>query len=145
MREMSEAAMERVSLENQLRRSLEQGGFEVYYQPQVELATRRITGMEALVRWHHPELGIVSPARFIQVAEDTGLIVPLGEWVMRSACEQAQRWERAGYRGLVLSVNLSARQFWQGDVVRTVERVLAETGIDPSRLELEVTESVVLR
>jgi EAL domain-containing protein (putative c-di-GMP-specific phosphodiesterase class I) len=101
--------------------------------------------MEALVRWEHPELGLVSPAEFIPLAEDTGLISPIGEWVMRTACAQTKAWHECGFNSLHVSVNLSPRQFQQSDLLLVIERMLAETGLDPAFLELEVTESSVMK
>jgi diguanylate cyclase (GGDEF)-like protein len=143
--DMNAAALQRLSLENDLRRALERGEFLIHYQPQVGAGTGRLTGMEALVRWQHPELGLVSPAEFIPLAEETGLIVPLGEWVLREACAQRQRWHNSGHASLRLAVNLSARQFEQPDLTEMIARVLAETGLDPRCLELELTESSVMK
>ena len=141
--EMGERAMERVNLENALFRALDKHEFELHYQPQVSLDTGHVTGVEALIRWRHPQLGLVSPARFIELAEETGLIVPIGEWVLRTACAQAVEWHRLGYWPTI-SVNVSARQLQQSMLASTVGRVLAETGLDPSYLELELTESVLV-
>ena len=141
--EMGQRAMERVSLENALHRALDNREFELHYQPQVSLETGHVTGVEALIRWRHPQLGLVSPARFIDIAEQTGLIVPIGEWVLRTACAQAAEWHRQGYWP-TMSVNVSARQLQQSMLALTVRRVLADTGMDPSYLELELTESVLL-
>jgi len=141
--EMGQRAMDRVSLENALYSALDNDEFELYYQPQVSLQTGHVTGVEALIRWRHPQLGLVSPARFIEVAEETGLIVPIGEWVLRTACVQAAAWHRAGFWP-TMSVNVSARQLQQSMLAPTVRRVLAETGLDPTYLELELTESVLV-
>jgi diguanylate cyclase (GGDEF)-like protein/PAS domain S-box-containing protein len=143
--DMSERAMHRLSLENQMRWALERDEFRVYYQPQVNVNTGRITGMEALVRWQHPELGLVSPAEFIPLAEDTGLIAPLGEWVLRTACAQTKSWQDCGSSNLHVAVNLSPRQFQQPDLVPMVEKILNETGLAADSLELEVTESSVMK
>src|SRR5918912_3672243 len=126
--DMNAKAMKRLSLENSLRRALERAEFEVYYQPQIDFNTGQVVGMEALVRWQHPELGMVSPAEFIPLAEDTGLIVPLGEWVLRTACAQNRSWQDAGLAFLSVAVNLSARQFQQQNLSRVVARILQETG-----------------
>ncbi len=135
----------RLAVEGQLRRALQRGQFAVYYQPKVDLATGRVVGAEALVRWRHPQGGIMSPAEFIPVAEESGLIVPIGEWVLATACRWLQTWHRQGHRHLSVAVNISARQLlWQHDVVQMVDNVLFETGLEPSALELEVTESTVM-
>jgi diguanylate cyclase (GGDEF)-like protein/PAS domain S-box-containing protein len=143
--DMNERALKRLALENQLRWALERKEFRVYYQPQVSIGTGQIVGMEALVRWQHPEMGLVSPAEFIPLAEDTGLIAPIGEWVLRSACAQTKSWRDCGFTFLRVSVNLSPRQFQQPDLVLMIERQLKETGLDPAYLELEVTESSVMK
>jgi diguanylate cyclase (GGDEF)-like protein/PAS domain S-box-containing protein len=143
--DMNERALKRLALENQLRWALERKEFRVYYQPQVNIGTGQIVGMEALVRWQHPEMGLVSPAEFIPLAEDTGLIAPIGEWVLRSACAQTKSWRDCGFTSLRVSVNLSPRQFQQPDLLLMIERQLKETGLDPAHLELEVTESSVMK
>jgi diguanylate cyclase (GGDEF)-like protein/PAS domain S-box-containing protein len=141
---MNEESLERVRIEGALRTALERKEFVLHYQPQVELATGRIVGMEALIRWRHPELGMVAPGRFIGVAEDTGLIVPIGAWVMRTAAAQNKAWQDAGLARLRVAVNLSARQFADCDLVPEIEAVLRDTGLDPSCLELELTESLFM-
>jgi diguanylate cyclase (GGDEF)-like protein/PAS domain S-box-containing protein len=143
--DMNERALHRLALENQLRWALERGEFRVYYQPQVSIDTGQITGMEALVRWQHPELGLVSPAEFIPLSEDTGLVAPIGEWVLRTACAQTKSWQDCGFNNLHVAVNLSPRQFQQPDLTAVVLRLLKETGLDASCLELEVTESSVMK
>src|SRR4029077_941095 len=105
----------------------------------------QIVGMEALVRWQHPDLGLVYPAEFIPLAEETGLIVPLGEWVLQSACDQTEQWHRAGFPRLTVAVNLSARQFQHQGLVDAIARVLRETGMDPRTLEMEITESIAMQ
>ncbi|WP_303786971.1 EAL domain-containing protein [Azovibrio restrictus] len=140
--EMNVRAFERMMLENALRRALERQELVLHYQPQVEACSGRLIGCEALVRWQHPEMGLVPPGHFIPVAEDSGLIVPLGEWVLAEACRQQVRW--AG-QGLVMAVNISALQFRRGDFVEMVERTLKETGADPAALELEITESALMQ
>ncbi|MHB9101182.1 MAG: EAL domain-containing protein [Sulfuricella sp.] len=142
---MNVHSLERLNLENKLRHAIERDAFVVHYQPQVDLRTGEIVGMEALVRWQHPELGLVSPARFIPVAEESGLIVPLGEWVLRTACTQNMAWQRAGLKPISVAVNLSARQFRQPDLVEVVAGILRETELDPTHLELELTESLVMQ
>lgn len=142
---MNAKAFERLALENGLRRALERKEFVVYYQPKVDISTGKVIGMEALVRWQAPNRGLVPPGEFIPLAEDTGLIVPIGEWVLKTACAQNKAWQNAGYPPLRVAVNLSARQFQLQNLVEMVSRVLAETGLDPSWLELEITESVAMQ
>jgi diguanylate cyclase (GGDEF)-like protein/PAS domain S-box-containing protein len=141
---MNEESLERVRIEGALRNALERGEFVLHYQPQVELASGEIVGMEALIRWEHPELGMVPPARFVGVAEETGLIVPIGAWVMRTACAQNKAWQEAGLPRLRVAVNLSARQFGAPGLVESIERVLADTGLEPGCLEIELTESLFM-
>lgn len=143
--EMTATAAGRLAMENDLRNALERGEFLLHYQPQTSLANGAITGVEALVRWQHPRLGLLPPAKFIPLAEETGLIVPLGEWVLRHACAQAQAWHEAGLPALCVAVNLSARQFRQPDLDKIIGRVLAETGLAPHSLELELTESILIQ
>ncbi|HEX8161541.1 MAG TPA: PAS domain S-box protein [Pyrinomonadaceae bacterium] len=135
-----------LKLENDLRRAIERKEFCLYYQPIVALATGRISGFEALVRWNHPERGLVPPSEFIPLAEETGLIVPLGMWVLEAACRQMHEWHALSpsHRDLKLSVNLSGRQFAQADLLARITRVLGETRFDPRCLQLEITESVVM-
>ncbi len=142
---MNARIAERLALENSLRHGLERGEFVVYYQPQVDISSGRIVGMEALVRWQHPERGLISPAEFIPVAEETGLIVPLGAWVLRTACAQNTAWQEAGVPPMRMAVNLSARQFQLRDLIDTVAQVLEETGLDPQFLQLEITEGVAMQ
>ncbi|MDB5971328.1 MAG: hypothetical protein JWQ90_3778 [Hydrocarboniphaga sp.] len=143
-REMSEQTAERVLLEAELRSALERRQFVVHYQPQVSLTDGRVIGFEALIRWPHPELGDISPTRFIPIAEDTGLIHAIGEWVLRSACAQLKRWHDAGHDQLTVAVNMSARQINQNDIPALVRAVLLETGLAADHLELELTESALL-
>ncbi|GAX90648.1 GGDEF domain-containing protein [Effusibacillus lacus] len=142
--EMNSKAFERLALETDLRKALDRQEFVLYYQPKVDMQTGQIVGMETLIRWEHPDLGTVSPAEFISLAEETGLIIPIGEWVLHTACKQNKAWQQAGFSPLRVAVNLSARQFRQTDLVATVARVLHETGLDPEYLELEITESIAL-
>src|SRR5580700_4787808 len=139
-------AVGRLKLETDLRRALEREEFVVYYQPIVSLASNKVAGFEALVRWDRPGVGIVAPAEFIGVAEDMGLIVFLGYWVLRKACEQAHRWHLAnpGERLLTMSVNVSARQFKHPDIVEQVEKILRETQVDPTAIKLEITETITM-
>ncbi|WP_169333590.1 bifunctional diguanylate cyclase/phosphodiesterase [Leeia oryzae] len=141
---MNTAATERLDMERQLRIAIKQNQFELHYQPQVDLNTGELVGMEALIRWRHPEHGLVSPLRFIPIAEETGLIVPIGEWVLREACRQSKIWQDAGLIKIPVAVNLSARQFLKGSLVETVSGALAESRLDPDYLELEITESLLM-
>ncbi|MGE0081098.1 MAG: EAL domain-containing protein [Thiohalomonadaceae bacterium] len=141
--DMNARALAHVTLQASLKRALEREEFEVHYQPRVNVADGRVCGMEALVRWRHPERGLVPPSEFIPVAEDTGLIVPLGEWVLARACAQTRAWADAGFP-LRVSVNLSARQLSQPDLLARVDRVVQQTGIPPSLLEFELTETLVM-
>jgi EAL domain-containing protein (putative c-di-GMP-specific phosphodiesterase class I) len=145
-RAMRARTVERLSVENDLRRALAREELRVAYQPIVSLLDGSISSVEALLRWQHPERGLVSPAEFIPVAEDSGLIEPIGQWVLDAACSQAAQWHaaRPDSRPLGIAVNLSARQFTQRDLEATVARALATSGIEPSSLCLEITESVLL-
>ncbi len=142
--EMNERVNERLALENALRHAIDRKEFLLHYQQRVDLKSGNIVGAEALVRWKHPEWGLVRPARFIPLAEETGLIVQIGEFVLREACRQVRAWINEGLRPGVVSVNLSARQFRQEGLVRLVSRVLEETRLDPAYLEMELTESMVM-
>ncbi|ABB33299.1 diguanylate cyclase/phosphodiesterase with PAS/PAC sensor(s) [Geobacter metallireducens RCH3] len=143
--EMNIRVFERLSLETSLHRAVKNQEFLLHYQPRVDLRNGRICGVEALVRWNHPEMGLVSPAKFIPLAEETGLIVPMGEWVLRTACAQNKAWQDAGLPPLRMAVNLSARQFRQENLIAMVEEILMETGLAPQWLELELTESLVMQ
>jgi len=143
-RELNALMSERLAMESSLRRALERDQFMLHYQPRIDLRTGRIIGAEALIRWNLPDQGVVAPGKFIPLAEETGLIVPIGKWVLREACAQNKAWQDAGLEPIVVSVNVSARQFRQDNLVRTVAEVLDETGLDPSYLELELTESMVM-
>ena len=142
--DMHAHAVKRLKMENALRGATDRGELVLHYQPLVNLKSGQIEGMEALLRWNHPELGLVPPLDFIPLAEETGLIIPIGEWVLRTACTQARAWQDAGLPPLRLSVNLSARQF-QKDLVSLVALVLEDTGLEAKYLELELTESVVMQ
>nr|MDQ2694527.1 EAL domain-containing protein [Pseudomonadota bacterium] len=141
---MNVRALERLTLERHLRYALERRELEVHYQPQVDLYDGWVTAVEALLRWRHPDRGLVSPAEFIPLAEETGLILPIGEWVLKEACRQAKVWQEQGLAAVRVAVNLSARQFRQQDLARCIARVLQETGLEARYLELEITESLVM-
>ncbi|HEV8598399.1 MAG TPA: EAL domain-containing protein [Gemmatimonadales bacterium] len=141
---MNGEALGRMRLEHELRKAVEHGEFTVWYQPIVELRSRLVTGAEALVRWEHPDRGLVGPLDFIALCEESGLIVPLGEWILRDACDQLKRWREAGLDGFKLSVNLSARQLRQRGIVRTIQDILDSTGVRPSALAFELTESLLM-
>lgn len=143
-REMSVRAIERAGLENALRVAIERQEFELFYQPKVDIRSGQVIGAEALIRWHHPELGLVEPQRFIPLAEEVGLIVLIGDWVIRSAHAQNKAWQDAGLPPLNMAVNLSVRQFLQDGLVETVAGALRDTGLDGRYLELELTESMVM-
>jgi len=134
-----------LEMENALRRSVLSQEFLLHYQPQFDLASRELIGFEALVRWRHPDLGLIPPADFIPLAEETGLILLLGDWVMGTACRQNQAWMKAHPLPLRMAVNLSGRQFWQGDLVESIARGLVQSGLQPEHLELEITESMVMK
>ncbi|WP_305044701.1 putative bifunctional diguanylate cyclase/phosphodiesterase [Geoalkalibacter sp.] len=143
--EMNVRTQEMLVLESNLRRAMAEKQLRVYYQPQFDLRTRRMIGLEALLRWEHPVQGMISPADFIPLAEETGLIVPLGQWVLQSACAQAKEWQQQGYLPVRMAVNISAREFRQPDFVDNLDAILAETGLDPHWLELEITESIAMQ
>jgi diguanylate cyclase (GGDEF)-like protein/PAS domain S-box-containing protein len=140
---MNATTFQQLAMENTLRTALENNEFLVYYIPQIDVATGKIIQVEALIRWMHPELGLTFPDEFIPIAETTGLIVPIGEWVLERACRDVKEWNDAGF-DISLAVNLSARQLRQKHLIRTVRRIISETGFDPSRLELELTENVLV-
>jgi EAL domain-containing protein (putative c-di-GMP-specific phosphodiesterase class I) len=144
--EMRVHAMSRLELESDLRNALEQRAFSVFYQPIVSLATNRIVGFEALARWRHPQRGIVAPADFIPLAEETGLIIPIGQWVLQEACRQMRAWQMQFPQEppLTISVNLSTKQFAQADLIENVTAILDETGLAAQSLKLELTESLVV-
>ncbi len=142
--ELNRAAEKNLSMENSLRHALERHELVLYYQPKVETGSGKIIGSEALLRWNHPEMGLVSPMDFIPLAENTGLILPIGEWVLRTACIQNRLWRQSGHPGMSVAVNLSARQLRQPDLVEMVARILEETGLNARFLELEITESVMM-
>ena len=143
--EMNDRVVERMVIERHLRHALEMDEFEVHFQPQIELLQGRIIGVEALLRWRSPELGFVSPDRFIPLAEETGLIVPIGEWVIDACCRQNKAWQNAGFTPMTISVNLSARQLQKKDLAAVIESILLKTGLEPRFLELEIVESMVMQ
>jgi len=143
--QMNAAALERLELERDLRHALEQHQFELYYQPQISLKSGAIVGVEALIRWRHPERGLIPPAEFIPVAEASGLIVPLGDWVMSEACAQAQAWREEGLPSIRMGVNVSVHQFNEGKLAQKVSAVLAQSGFKPEWLKLEITESLLMQ
>ncbi len=142
-RELQDSALCRHTLENELRRALDRREFLMYYQPKLDIATNKIVGMEALIRWLHPDMGLVPPFDFISLAEETGLIVPIGEWALQSACAQSKIWKDKGY-DLDLAVNLSPRQFQQKRLAGKICEIVRDTGYDPSHLNLELTESSIM-
>ena len=144
-KEIKTQSIERLTLESALRRALERDQFSLHYQPKIDMASGQITGVEALLRWNHPELGSVSPAQFIPLAEETGLIVPIGRWVLKEACAQNMAWQRRGLRPVTMAVNLSPRQFADAHLLHDVDEALLASGMSPVLLQLEVTESMVMR
>ncbi len=142
---MNVSAFKQLLMENSLRRALEKEEFVIYYQPQINLVTQKVIGAEALVRWQHPDLGLVFPNEFIGLAEETGLIVPIGEWIIKKVCEQSKKWQADGFEKMCIAVNLSARQFQQLNLVSTIAKIIADTGLDPACLGLEVTESIAMK
>ena len=142
---MNERAVQRQSIEEILRRALERQEFALHYQPKIDLTTGAITGAEALIRWTHPTRGSISPADFIPVAEDCGLILPIGAWVLRQACGQARAWADAGLPAIAIAVNVSAIEFRDPNFLEGLFSILDETGLDPRYLELELTESVLMK
>ncbi len=143
--EMTAKATERLALENDLRSALDRGELSLHYQPIADCKTGRVLGMEALLRWKHPERGMISPALFIPLAEETGFIIPIGEWVLRTACEQCRTWHKQGFPSLYVAVNLSARQFHQRDLPASIYNILRETGLNPAFLGLELTEGLIMQ
>jgi len=142
--EMNRLALDRHQLEFKLQCALERGEFTLFYQPQWDMQSRQLVGMEALLRWSTGENGLIPPSRFIPLAEDTGLIRPIGDWVLRTACRQLKAWQQMGFSGLRMVVNISSRQFHQPDLVSKIDRILAETELNPQCLELELTESYLM-
>jgi EAL domain-containing protein (putative c-di-GMP-specific phosphodiesterase class I) len=143
--EMNARALQRLTMDGDLRRAIENDELRLHYQPQIDLGTHNIVGAEALIRWQHPRFGLLPPSEFISIAEDTGLILLLGEWALRTACHQAVMWHDAGLANLRISVNVSPRQFQQEGFAETVAQILSETAIDPSTLQLEITETSIMQ
>ncbi|WP_141430520.1 bifunctional diguanylate cyclase/phosphodiesterase [Bacillus sp. 03113] len=141
--DMNEAVSKKMKLEIGLRKGLERNEFKVHYQPQIDAISGKVIGVEALIRWQHPEWGNISPAEFIPLAEETGLIIPIGKWVLYEACRQNKSWQNMGYPPLRVAVNISSRQFQQSDLVEVISQTLKETELDPHYLELELTESII--
>lgn len=143
-KELRNQSQHELDLEMKLRKALERNEFVLYYQPQINLETNQIIGAEALIRWQHPENGLIPPNEFIRVAEESGLIIPIGEWALRTACQQNKEWQLAGLPPITIAVNISAKQFFQSNLVETVEKILFETDLEPNFLELEITESMTM-
>jgi predicted signal transduction protein with EAL and GGDEF domain len=144
--EMNAQAQERLGIENDLRRAIAQQEFVLHFQPQVDIASGRIIGAEALLRWNHPEKGMIPPAKFIPIAEESGLIVPIGEWVLRDACRQLRAWQLSGLPSLRIAVNLSARQFREPNLAQRIAGIMAECGLENREvLEVEITESLLMK
>ncbi len=141
---MHSQSAERLTLENELRRGIERGELLLHYQPQIDVLSGRIVGLEALVRWKHPTRGLVQPNRFIPIAEQTGLIVPLGSWVLRQACADIRKLEDMGFDDVSIGVNISAKQFSDSDIFHLIQEAIEETGINPKHLDVEITESTLM-
>ncbi|MFA7059751.1 MAG: EAL domain-containing protein [Pedobacter sp.] len=144
-REMNVKVLERMILENSMRKALEREEFFLVYQPQIDVRSGKIVGMEALLRWNHPDMGLLAPDRFIYLAEETGLIIPIGEWVLQTACRQNKAWQDEGLPPVKIAVNLSGKQFDQQTLDEAIAAILMETGLDPKWLEIEITESAVMK
>src|SRR5690606_15045267 len=141
---ISENFKSMLTMEAELRKALRENQFELHYQPQKNLRRDEVVGLEALIRWNHPERGEVGPTEFIPLAEKTGLIIDIGDWVLSEACRQNKEWQDKGLKPLTVSVNLSAKQFYQPNLVEKVRQVLEETDLHPNYLELEITESMAM-
>jgi EAL domain-containing protein (putative c-di-GMP-specific phosphodiesterase class I) len=143
--EMNVEATEKLKMINDLKNAVKNNEFRIHYQPQIDINTNEVVGMEALVRWQHPVKGLVPPLEFIPLAEETGLIIPIGEWVLREACRQNKAWQDLGYKPMRIAVNLSIVQFEHHNLIKTVRDALSETGLKPEWLELEITESLAVK
>lgn len=142
--EMNSRAKTRIELESYLRKAVNQNQFILYYQPQFDIQSGKLVGCEALLRWQHPEMGIISPNDFIPLAEETGVIIEIGEWVLQAACLQNKKWQDAGHSPIRIAVNISARQFREPGFLEMIERVVQTTALNPEWLELEITESLLM-
>jgi len=142
--QMNTHSVERLTLESDLRQALERNELVLHYQPKIEIRSGRVTGLEALVRWQHPKMGLVPPAHFMQIANETGLIIPIGEWILQTACATRKSWERQGLPNMTVAVNLSRRQFMHGNLLKDIEQILNETGCGANSMALEITESMVM-
>jgi polar amino acid transport system substrate-binding protein len=141
---INERLMGKIQTQSELRRAIENKEFVIYYQPQIDLTADKVSGFEALVRWNHPSRGMLPPKEFISVAEETGLIVPIGKWVLNEACRQLKVWEEAGHLGLIMAVNISSRQFKDHEFVNMVQEIMEVNGVNPKQIELEITETIAL-
>jgi EAL domain-containing protein (putative c-di-GMP-specific phosphodiesterase class I) len=135
---------DRIEIQSELRKAIERNEFVLYYQAQMDLETKKVVGFEALIRWNHPTRGLVYPDEFIYLAEENGLIIPIGKWVLYTACKQLRQWADDGYPDIHMAVNLSARQFKDRDIIKLVYDAIEQTGINPNKLELEITETIAL-
>ncbi|MEK6738869.1 MAG: bifunctional diguanylate cyclase/phosphodiesterase, partial [Planctomycetota bacterium] len=144
-RSMNSSVLELLTLENDLHKALERNELVLYYQPKVDAASRMVKGMEALIRWKHPDRGLIPSMQFIPLAEASGLIVPIGEFVIRTVCMQSKQWQEAGYKQINIALNVSSRQFDQQSLIEIVKEALQDTMISPQCLELEITESIIMR
>lgn len=140
---LNKTALDILALENNLRKALDKQEFRVYYQPRIDIRTRNVVGFEALIRWRHSQKGLIPPSEFIPMAEESGLIIPIGEWVLNEACKQNKTWQAAGFAPVFISVNLSGKQFKQQNLIKIIEQALSESAFDPKYLELEITESII--
>ncbi len=143
-KEIESEAREYIQLETSLRKAIKNNELALYYQPKTHLKNGNITGVEALMRWEHPELGIIQPGKFIPIAEDSGMIMEIGEWALRTACRDNKHWQDEGYEHFTVAVNISAKQFYHPEITQVIEKVLKETGLNPQYLELELPESTVM-
>ena len=142
---MNITTIERLDLESKLRKALDRKEFVLHYQPQLDTKTKKIIAVEALIRWMHPDKGMMAPMTFIPLAEETGLIIPIGEWILRTACNQNKSWQQAGLPSIRITINISSVQFSQKNFVRMVDKILKESCLDPQYLELELTESILMQ